>query len=195
MIGLERSILPVLAESEFGIASKTAAVSFIATFGLAKAISNLFAGNLSQRFTRRNVLIVGWLFGVPVPFILIWAPAWSWIIGANVLLGINQGMTWSMIVNMKMDMVGPRRRGLALGFNEAAGYLSLAAAAFMTGVIAERYGLRPEPFYLGLVFAGLGLGLSVLLVRDTARFVAAEMARHHEATARPVSLRRSLIPS
>ena len=191
MIGLERSIVPVLAEEEFGIGSKTAAVSFIATFGLAKAVSNLFAGDLSRRFTRRNVLITGWLFGAPVPFILIWAPAWSWVIGANVLLGINQGLTWSMTVNMKMDLVGPRRRGLALGFNEAAGYLSLAAAAFMTGIIAERYGLRPEPFYMGIAFAALGLGLSVLLVRDTTRFVAAEAAGHPLASSQPPSLRRS----
>ena len=191
MIGLERSILPVLAESEFGIASKTAAVSFIATFGLAKAVSNLFAGHLSQRFTRRNVLIAGWLFGVPVPFILIWAPSWSWVIGANVLLGVNQGLAWSMTVNMKVDLVGPQRRGLALGFNEAAGYLSLAATAFLTGIIAERYGLRPEPFYMGIGFAALGLGLSVLFVRDTKRFVAVEMARHTPASTHPPSLVRS----
>ena len=189
MIGLERSILPVLAEAEFGIASKTAAVSFIATFGFAKAVTNLFAGHLSERFRRRNVLIAGWLFGLPVPFILIWAPSWGWVIAANVLLGVNQGLAWSMTVNMKLDVVGPRQRGLALGFNEAAGYLALAAAAFLTGVIAERYGLRPEPFYLGIVFAAGGLALSALFVRDTAPFVALESAGRSDRP--PSSLRRS----
>lgn len=191
MVGLERSILPVLAESEFGVASTTAAVSFIATFGLAKAVSNLFAGSLSQRFTRRRVLIAGWLLGLPVPFILIWAPAWSWIIWANVLLGMNQGLAWSMTVNMKVDIVGPTRRGLALGLNEAAGYLSVAAAAYMTGVIAEQYGVRPEPFYLGIVLVALGLTISTLLVRDTAAFVAVEMARHQPSPAGAFSLSSS----
>ena len=191
MIGLERSILPVIAESEFGRTSKTVAVSFIATFGLAKAVSNLFAGNLSQRFTRRKLLITGWLFGIPVPFILIFAPTWGWVIGANVLLGVNQGLAWSMTVNMKLDLAGPRQRGLALGFNKAAGYLALAAAAFMTGMIAQHYGHRPEPFYLGIVFAALGLGLSVLFVRDTAPFVALETARHPGIPLRPPSLARS----
>lgn len=190
MIGLERSILPLMAESEFGIASKTAAISFIATFGLAKALTNLFAGRLSERFSRRGVLIAGWLFGLPVPFVLIWAPAWSWVIGANVLLGINQGLTWSMTMNMKVDLVGPRNRGLALGLNEAAGYLAVAAAAFSTGLIAEHYGLRPEPFYLGIAFAALGLALSVLFVRDTGRHVAVETAGRPGGEA-PVSLLRA----
>ena len=191
MIGLERSILPLLAEEEFAVTSTTAAVSFIATFGFAKALSNLFAGSLSQRFTRRRILIAGWLFGLPVPFILIWAPSWDWVIGANVLLGLNQGLTWSMTVNMKMDLAGPRSRGLALGFNEAAGYLALAAAAFLTGLIAQQYGLRPEPFYLGIGFAALGLGLSVLLVRDTRAFVALEAVGTGGGTGRPPSLRTS----
>lgn len=191
MIGLERSVLPLMAESEFGIASKTAAISFIATFGLAKAVANLFAGRLSEHFSRRGVLIAGWLFGLPVPFVLIWAPAWGWVIGANVLLGINQGLAWSMTVNMKMDLVGPRNRGLALGLNEAAGYLAVAGAAFATGVIAERYGLRPEPFYLGIVFAALGLALSVLFVRDTTPHVALESASGGSGTGRAPSLSRS----
>lgn len=195
MIGLERTILPILAEDEFGITSKTAAISFIATFGISKALSNLFAGNLSQRMTRRRILITGWLFGLPVPLILIWAPDWGWVIGANVLLGINQGLTWSMTVNLKMDLVGPRRRGLALGFNETAGYLALAAAAFLTGVIAQSYGLRPEPFYLGIGIAAMGLALSVFLVRDTAPHLALETARQSAADpgagSTPVSLRRS----
>lgn len=191
MVGLERSVLPLLAKEEFGIASKTLAVSFIATFGLAKAVSNLYAGNLSERFTRRKVLIAGWLFGLPVPFVIILAPAWGWIIAANALLGVNQGLAWSMTVNMKVDLVGRERRGLALGLNEAAGYLSVAAAAFLAGVIADARGLRPEPFYLGIAFASIGLTLSVLLVRDTAAFVHAEAAGHAHDAGQQASLKRS----
>ena len=178
MVGLERTTLPLLAEADFGITSTTAAVSFIASFGLAKAVTNLFAGHLSGRFSRRSLLIAGWLLGLPVPLILIWAQSWTLVIGANLLLGVNQGLAWSMTVNMKVDLVGPRRRGLALGFNEAAGYLAVGAAAFASGVIAERYGLRPEPFYLGIAFAACGLALSVLFVRDTSAFVALEAATH-----------------
>ncbi len=174
MVGMERTVLPLLAGEEFGIASKTAAISFVATFGFAKAFANLFAGPLSERYSRRRILIAGWLFGIPVPFVLIFAPSWGWIIGANALLGLNQGLAWSMTVNMKVDLVGPSRRGLALGLNEAAGYLSVAAAAFATGVIADRYGLRPEPFYLGIVFAACGLGLSALFVKDTRPHVVVE---------------------
>ncbi len=190
MVGLERSILPVLARDEFGVASKTVAVSFIATFGLAKALANLFAGRLSERFSRRSILIAGWLFGLPVPFVIIFAPAWGWIVAANALLGLNQGLAWSMTVNMKIDLVGPKRRGLALGLNEAAGYLAVGAAAFLAGIVATSYGLRPEPWYLGIAFAACGLALSVLLIRDTAPFVAIESA----ASLRPAvatSLRRS----
>jgi MFS family permease len=190
MVGLERSILPVLAKDEFGIASKTVAVSFIAAFGLTKALANLFAGRISERFSRRSILIVGWLFGLPVPFLIIFAPAWGWVIAANALLGLNQGLTWSMTVNMKIDLVGPQRRGLALGLNEAAGYLSVAAAAFAAGVIATQYGLRPEPWYLGIAFAASGLALSVLFIRDTAPFVAQESA-DSAATGQKASLRRS----
>lgn len=186
MVGLERSILPLLAEDEFGIASKTAAVSFISAFGLSKALANLFAGHLAGRFTRKSLLVTGWLFGLPVPFIIILAPSWSWIVAANLLLGANQGLAWSMTVNMKIDLVGPRQRGLALGLNEAAGYLSVAGAAFLTGVIAGQYGLRPEPFYLGIAIAAGGLALSVLLVRDTSAFVTLESGRH------PVSARPTL---
>lgn len=192
MVGLERSILPALAESEFGIASTTVAVSFIATFGLAKAVSNLFAGRLADRFSRRSVLIAGWLIGVPVPLLIIWAPAWGWIVGANVLLGLNQGLAWSMTVNMKVDLAGPRRRGLALGLNEAAGYLSVGAVAYLSGVIAQQYGLRPEPFYLGIAFAALGTGISVLFVRDTGAYVVAEAVEGgRSGTAPRVSLTRS----
>ncbi|HEY8766333.1 MAG TPA: MFS transporter [Dehalococcoidia bacterium] len=179
MVGMERTVLPLLAGEEFGIASKTAAISFVATFGAAKALANLFAGPLSEKYSRRRILIAGWLFGIPVPFVLILAPSWGWIIGANALLGLNQGLAWSMTVNMKVDLVGPSRRGLALGLNEAAGYLSVAAAAFATGVIADRYGLRPEPFYLGIVFAACGLGLSVLFVKDTRPHVVVETEKHN----------------
>ena len=187
MVGLERSILPALAEDEFGIASRTVAVSFIAGFGLTKALANLFAGRLSERFSRRTVLIAGWLFGVPVPFLILIAPSWGWVIAANALLGVNQGLAWSMTVNMKIDLVGPHRRGLALGINEAAGYLAVAAAAFLAGVIASAYGLRPEPWYLGIGFAAAGLALSVLVVRDTAPFVRIESASAPPVT-QPASL-------
>ena len=190
MVGLERSVLPLIAEREFGITSRTAIVSFVAAFGLAKAVSNLFAGHLSGRFTRRRVLILGWLVGIPVPLMLIWAPAWSWIVVANILLGVNQGLTWSMTVNIKLDLVGPRRRGLALGINEASGYLAVGAAALLSGLIAGRVGLRPEPFYLGIAVVALGLALSAIFVRDTAAHVALETMAHAIAR-RPPSLRRS----
>jgi MFS family permease len=190
MVGMERSVLPILARDEFGIASRTVAVSFVATFGLAKAIANLYAGTLSERFSRRRLLIAGWLFGVPVPFIIIFAPSWGWVVGANALLGVNQGLAWSMTVNMKVDLVGRRRRGLALGLNEAAGYLAVAGAAYLAGVIASAKGLRPEPFYLGIAFAACGLALSTLFVRDTAPFVKAEVERQHGPAAVRPSLRR-----
>lgn len=180
MVGLERSILPLLAKDEFGITSTAAAVSFISTFGLAKALTNLFSGHMAGRFSRKSLLVTGWLFGLPVPFVLMFAPSWGWIVGANLLLGVNQGLTWSMTVNMKVDLVGPRQRGLALGFNEAAGYMSVAAAAYLSGVIAQHYGLRPEPFYLGIGFSAAGLALSTLFVRDTSRFVALEATHHGE---------------
>jgi MFS family permease len=185
MVGMERSILPLMASSEFGVASKAAAVSFIVSFGLAKAVANLLAGHMAQRFTRRRMLIAGWLFGVPVPFVLIWAPDWGWVIGANVLLGVNQGLTWSMTVNMKADLVGLKHRGLVMGLNESAGYLTVALVAFLTGVIAEAHGLRPEPFYLGVGLAAVGLALSAVLVRDTSPFVAKESARQPKVAAVP----------
>jgi len=192
MVGMERSVVPLLAGEEFGIASKTVAISFVATFGLAKAFANLLAGPLSEAHTRRRVLIAGWLFAIPVPFVLIWAPSWYWIVAANALLGLNQGLCWSMTVNMKIDLAGPSRRGLALGLNEAAGYLSLAAAAYLTCVIAERYGLRPEPFYLGIAFAACGLALSALFVTDTRSHVALE-AEDHAPRVQAVSLRSAFI--
>ncbi|HSJ16248.1 MAG TPA: MFS transporter [Longimicrobiales bacterium] len=167
MVGLERTVLPLLAEVEFGLASKTAALSFVATFGAVKALTNVFAGQLGDRYGRKRALVAGWLFAIPVPFLVIWAPTWSWIVFANVLLGINQGLAWSTTVIMKIDLVGPHQRGLAMGLNESAGYLAVALSAFGTGYVAQAYGLRPEPFYLGIAFAAAGLGLSLLFVRET----------------------------
>ena len=167
MVGIERSILPAIAEREFHLAARTAALSFIAAFGVAKALTNYAAGSLSDRVGRRHVLIGGWLIAIPVPFLLMWGPSWTWIVIGNVLLGASQGLTWSTTVIMKIDLVGPRQRGLAMGLNESAGYLALGASALATGWIAATYGLRPQPFYLGVVFVALGLGLSVTLVRDT----------------------------
>jgi MFS family permease len=174
MVGIERSVLPLVASTDFGLASAAAATSFIVAFGPSKAFANLFAGRLSERVGRRRVLIAGWLVGLPVPFIVIAAPEWGWIVGANVLLGINQGLCWSMTVNMKADLVGPVRRGLALGLNEAAGYLGVGIAALAAGLVAERYGLRPAPFYLMIAIAAAGTALSVLAVRETAGHVAVE---------------------
>lgn len=179
MVGLERTVLPLVAEHEFGIASRGAILSFIVTFGLTKAVANLVAGRLSERVGRKPVLIAGWLAAIPVPLLVIWAPAWSWIVAANVLLGINQGLAWSTTVVMKIDLVGAERRGLAMGLNEFAGYLAVAASAFATGVIATRYGLRPEPFYLGIAFVAAGLALSILFVRETTAHA------EHEGSATP----------
>jgi len=178
MVGQERTVLPLLAEREFGIAGYTAMLSFILVFGLTKAIVNYFAGTLADRFGRKPVLLAGWLFAIPVPLLLIWAPSWGWVVFANVLLGINQGLAWSVTVIMKIDLVGPARRGTAMGFNEAAGYGAVAAAAWATGVIAQTAGLRPAPFLLGLAFAALGIGLSAGFVRETAGHVAHEATNH-----------------
>ena len=167
MVGQERSLLSLLATRVFGLAAVSAALTYIVAFGLSKAATNFLAGTLADRYGRKPVLVAGWLLGLPVPLLIIWAPTWSWIIAANVLLGINQGLCWSTTVIMKIDLAGPKRRGLAMGLNEAAGYLAVALTAYLTGLIAARAGLRPEPFYLGLAYAGLGLGLSALLVRET----------------------------
>lgn len=174
MVGLERTVLPLLAEQEFALASRSAVLSFIGTFGLVKAFTNAAAGRLSDRLGRKGVLVAGWLIGLPVPFLVIWAPTWSWIVAANVLLGVNQGLTWSTTVIMKIDLVGPRQRGLAMGLNEFAGYLAVALAALVTGYLASHFGLRPVPFIFGIAVAVLGLTLSVLLVRDTRGHVAHE---------------------
>ncbi len=167
MLGQERTVLPLLAKEEFGLTGATSAMTFIVAFGLVKAITNFFAGTLSDRLGRKPVLVAGWLFALPVPLLLIWAPSWGWVIVANALLGINQGLAWSTTVIMKIDLAGPHRRGLAMGLNEAAGYMAVSATALLTGFIAARAGLRPEPFYLGIAYAALGLGLSTLAVRET----------------------------
>jgi len=167
MVGQERSLLSLLATQVFGLAAVSAALTYIVAFGLTKAATNLLAGTLADRYGRKPVLVAGWLVGLPVPLLLIWAPTWSWVVLANVLLGVNQGLCWSTTVIMKIDLAGPERRGLAMGLNEAAGYLAVALTASLTGLIAARAGLRPEPFFLGLAYAGLGLGLSALLVRES----------------------------
>ena len=176
MVGMERTILPAMAEQEFHLAARTAVLSFIIVFGLTKAFTNYLAGRLSDRFGRKQVLVAGWLVAAPVPFLLMWAPGWNWILAANALLGVSQGLTWSTTVIMKIDLAGPDRRGLAMGLNEFAGYFAVAASALATGFIAARYGLRPEPFYLGVGFVAIGLALSVFAVRETSHHAAAESA-------------------
>jgi MFS family permease len=178
MLGQERTVLPLLGKQEFGLTAYTAGLSFILAFGIAKAATNYFAGTWMDRFGRKPVLVAGWLIAVPVPFMLIWAPSWTWIIVANVLLGVSQGLTWSTTVVMKIDLVGPARRGLAMGLNEAAGYGAVAVTALATGYLAETYGLRPEPFFLGIAFAALGLGLSTLVVKETREHARLEAAGH-----------------
>ncbi len=167
MLGQERTVLPLLATDVFGLTGATAALTFLVAFGVTKAGANLAAGALADRYGRKPVLVAGWLAGLPVPVLIIVAPDWAWIVAANVLLGVNQGLAWSTTVIMKIDLAGPTRRGLAIGINESAGYVAVAATAFATGLLAERFGLRPTPFFLGLACAGLGLGASVLLVRET----------------------------
>lgn len=176
MIGLERSILPKIAEAEFHIAAKTAILSFIVAFGIVKAITNYFTGALANKIGRKNLLTIGWLIGIPVPFILMFADNWNWIIAANILLGINQGLTWSSTVVMKIDLVGEKQRGFAMGLNEFAGYIALAIVAFLTGWIASEYGLRPYPFYIGIVLSLAGFFSSWLFVKDTRHHVEVETA-------------------
>ncbi|MFF5713158.1 MFS transporter [Streptomyces sp. NPDC012756] len=179
LVGLERTTVPLIGTETFGLTSDLAVFSFIIAFGLTKALTNLAAGALTARFRRKQLLLAGWLIGIPVPFALAYAPSWGWIVAANVLLGLNQGLTWSMTVNMKIDLVGPARRGLATGLNEAAGYTAVGVTALLTGYLATTHGLRPVPELIGVVFVAAGLALS-LLVRDTAAHVALELARHAE---------------
>lgn len=174
MVGLERSILPQIAEEEFHIAAKTALLSFIVVFGIVKALTNYYTGALSNKVGRKNLLIIGWFIAIPIPFLLMYAPTWNWIIATNVLLGISQGLTWSSTVVMKIDLVGDKQRGLAMGLNEFAGYISVAIVAFLTGWIASNYGVRPYPFYIGFVLVFLGLVGSIFLVKDTKQHVASE---------------------
>jgi MFS family permease len=173
MVGMERSILPAIAAQDFGLAARTAALSFIVVFGITKAFTNYFAGRFANLYGRKPLLVAGWLLAAPVPFMLMWAPTWNWVLLANALLGVSQGLTWSTTVIMKIDLVGPARRGLAMGLNEFAGYMAVAAAAFATGWIAAETGLRPVPFYLGVIFVAAGLALS-LLTRDTTAHAALE---------------------
>ena len=178
MVGLERTVVPLIGSEEFRIASTTIVVSFIVSFGVVKACANLVSGHFADVYGRRTLLTLGWLVGLPVPFMIAWGPSWGWIIAANALLGINQGLAWSMTVVMKVDLVGPKSRGRAVGLIEFAGYLSVGVTAFVTGYIAERYGLRPAPFYLGICYAILGLLCSIVLIRDTRAHVALELAHH-----------------
>ncbi|HEY9328695.1 MAG TPA: MFS transporter [Streptomyces sp.] len=177
LVGLERTTVPLIGTGTFGLTSDLAVFSFIIAFGLTKALTNLAAGTLTARFRRKQLLVAGWLIGIPVPFALAWAPSWGWIVAANVLLGLNQGLTWSMTVNMKIDLVGPSRRGLATGLNEAAGYTAVGATALLTGYLATSYGLRPVPELIGIVFVAAGLALTIA-VRDTAAHAALELAQH-----------------
>ncbi len=188
MVGLERAVTPLIAEREFGLGSKSVVLAFVGAFGIVKAITNLLAGRLGDRIGRKRVLVAGWVAGLPVPFLIIWAPTWSWIVVANLLLGVNQGLTWSTTVIMKIDLVGPTRRGLAMGLNEFSGYLAVALAAYASGEIAARFGLRPEPFYLGIAIVAVGLALS-LLVRETTPHV------RHEADRERAGSREADAPS
>jgi MFS family permease len=178
MLGQERTVLPLLADQEFHLDAYTAGMTYILAFGVAKAATNYLAGTWSDRYGRKPVLIAGWLVAVPVPLLLMWAPSWWWVVGANLLLGVSQGLSWSTTVIMKIDLVGPERRGFAMGLNEAAGYGAVGATALATGYLAAEQGLRPEPFYLGIAFAALGLGLSTLFVRETRSYADAEARAH-----------------
>src|SRR6266849_3691515 len=180
MVGMERTVVPLIGSEEFGITSTTLVVSFIVSFGVIKALANLVSGQLADAWGRKRVLVLGWLVGLPVPFMIIWAPSWGWIIAANALLGINQGLAWSMTVIMKVDLVGPQSRGLAVGLNEFAGYLAVGVTAFLTGYLASRYGLRPTPIYLGIGYAVVGALLSIVLVQDTRGHVRLEAAAHSQ---------------
>lgn len=187
MVGLQGTVIPLIGAEEFKIASTTTVLSFIVSFGVIKAFANLVSGHFADVYGRKHMLVLGWLVGLPVPFMIAWGPSWSWIIAANALLGINQGFAWSMTVIMKVDLVGPKSRGLAVGLNEFAGYLSVGLTALLAGYIAQHYGLRPQPFYLGIGYAVLGLILSTLLVRDTRHHVGLEITHHHASTTKAIA--------
>ncbi len=189
MVGLERTVVPLIGAQEFRIASTTLIASFIVSFGVVKAFTNLLTGHFADLYGRKRLLVAGWLVALPVPFMIMGAPAWGWIVAANALLGVSQGLTWSATVIMKIDLAGPGARGLAVGLNEFAGYLALAATAFVSGYIAQRHGLRPAPFYLGIAYGVLGLALSIVVVRDTRRHVQLEAASR-AAPAQPLSFRQ-----
>jgi MFS family permease len=192
MVGIERTVVPLIGSEEFKISSTTLVVSFIVSFGVVKACANLVSGQFADAWGRKRVLILGWLVGLPVPFMIMWAPSWGWVIAANALLGINQGLAWSMTVIMKIDLVGPKSRGLAVGLNEFAGYLAVGVTAFLTGYLASKYGLRPAPIYLGVAYAVLGAALSILLVHDTREHVRLETAAHARQ-ASPLSFREIFV--
>jgi MFS family permease len=196
MVGLERTLVPLIGSETFQLASTAAVTSFIVSFGIVKAVTNLVSGQLADGWERKKTLVLGWAVGLPVPFLIMWAPAWGWIVAANVLLGIIQGLCWSMRVIMKIDLVGPRQRGLPVGLNEFAGYLAVGLSAFLTGYLATVYGLRPVPFYLGIGYAAARLLLSAWVARDTRRHVALERSQHPRTESSlsfgDVSLRTSL---
>lgn len=192
MVGMERTVLSPIAAQEFHLAAKTAALSFIVVFGVTKALTNYLAGRLSDRFGRKHVLVAGWLVATPVPLLLMWAPTWSWILAANALLGISQGLTWSTTVIMKIDLAGAKNRGLAMGLNEFAGYFAVAGSALASGLIASHYGLRPQPFYLGVGYVALGLGLSVFVVRETKHHVSLEAKLQGDAVSSAVPTQREI---
>src|SRR5262245_4550157 len=193
MVGLERTVVPLVATQEFHLTSDTLIFSFIVAFGLVKALANVAAGVLADRFSRKTMLVAGWLIALPVPFMLGWGPSWNWIIAANVLLGASQGFAWSMTVTMKNDLVKPTQRGLAMGLNEFAGYGGLGVTALLTGFIAARTGLRPEPFYLGIAYAVLGLGLSIIAIRDTSPSRPSSAATIDQSSSvEPVLFRRTM---
>jgi MFS family permease len=187
MVGMERTILPAIAEQEFHLVAHTSILAFIVVFGVSKALTNYFAGRYSDIYGRKAILVAGWLVATPVPFMLMWAPSWNWVLVANLFLGVSQGLTWSTTVIMKIDLAGPKNRGLAMGINEFAGYAAVGIAAFATGWIATNYGLRPEPFYLGIAFVIAGLLLSITFVRETHHHAKHEASLHtvHQSTAVP----------
>jgi MFS family permease len=185
MIGMERSILPSIAEEEFHLAARTAILSFIIVFGVTKAATNYLAGRWSDRYGRKRILVLGWIFACPVPVLLMWAPSWNWILVANAFLGVSQGLTWSTTVIMKIDLAGAKQRGLAMGLNEFAGYVAVAGSALFTGWVASKYGLRPQPFYLGVGFLAAGLALSIFLVRETLGHTRLESSSGKNANIQP----------